>query len=133
MKGQYYPLLHTLDLSNNTIGSHGAVPLASGLMCEKMKYVNFSYNKIGTESVEALAALVQSCHVQILDLSHNNIGSSGAKRLITELIYFHCPVKFNLLSNNISPDDIETLTEKLRRNTNLHVLLSSNSQASHPQ
>ena len=128
---QYCPLLHTLDMFKNTIGSAGAVALAGGLKCKEMKFVNLSHNNIDIESVEALATLIQDSRLQLLDLSHNNINSTGGLILITELIScIHPTLRLNLQVNNISPKATKFLITMLHRNTNIHVLLSSNSQHS---
>ena len=126
---QCCPFLHTLDMSKNTISSAGAVALAGGLKCKEMKYVNLSHNNIDIESVEALATLVQSSCLQRLDISHNNINSTGSLILITELISYDHPVRLNLQFNNVSTKATKFFSITCR-NTNLHVLLSSPSQAS---
>ena len=127
---QFCPLLHTLDMFKNTIGSAGAVALAGGLKCMEMKFINLSHNNIDIKSVEALATLVQYSRLQRLDLSHNNINSTGGLILITELISCVHPLRLNLQVNNISPKATKFLTAMLHRNTNIRVLLSSNSQPS---
>ena len=127
---QCCPFLHTLDMSKNTISSAGAVALAGGLKCKEMKYVNLSHNNIDIESVEALATLVQSSCLQRLDISHNNINSTGSLILITELISYDHPVRLNLQFNNVSTKATKFFRIITCRSTNLHVLLSSPSQAS---
>ena len=127
---QYCPFLHTLDMSKNTIRSAGAVALAGGLKCKEMKYVNLSHNNIDIESVEALAILVQSSHLRRLDISHNNINSTGVLILITELISYDHPVRLNLQFNNVPTKATKFFSIITCRNTNLHVLLCSPSQAS---
>ena len=127
---QCCPFLHTLDMSKNTISSAGAVALAGGLKCKEMNYVNLSHNNIDIESVEALAILVQSSCLQRLDISHNNINSTGSLILITELISYDHPVRLNLQFNNVSTKATKFFSVITCKNTNLHVLLSSPSQAS---
>ena len=117
-------------MSKNTIVSDGAVALANALKCKDMNYVNLSHNNIDIESVEALAILVQSNHLRRLDISHNNIKSTGGLILITELISYDHPVRLNLQFNNVSSKATKFLSIITCRNTNLHVLLSSPSQAS---
>ena len=123
-KIQSCPLLHTLHVSRNFISSYGASVLAESMKCEEIKYLDFSYNSLDDACIESLMALVLISRLQKLDLSHNNIGPTGSKLLVSDLPDCSFPVEVNLASNNISPEDMTSITQLLlQRNIRLHILL----------
>ena len=116
-------LLHTLIVSKNLIGSGGASVLAESMKCERIKYLDFSNNLLDDACIQSLGALVLTSELQKLDLSHNNIGPTGSKCLVSVLLDCSLSVEVNLASNNLSPEDMTTITQLLQRNIHLHVLL----------
>ena len=120
---QSCPLLHTLNVSSNCICSGGASVLAQSMKSEKIKYLDFSYNLLDDACIESFVALVLTSQLQKLDLSHNNIGPTGSTCLVSNLLDCSFPVEVNLASNNISPEDITSITQLLQRNIHLHILL----------
>ena len=120
---QRCPLLHTLDVCENRIGSCGASFLAESMRSKKIKYLDFSYNSLDDACIESFVALVLTSQLQKLDLSHNNIGPTGSKCLVSDLLDCSYLVEVNLASNNISPEDMIYITQLLQRNIRLHFLL----------
>ena len=120
---QSCPILHTLDVSRNRISSGGARSLALSLKSEEINYLDFSYNLLDDACIESFVALVLTSQLQKLDLSHNNIGPTGSKSLVSNLLYCSFPVEINLASNNISPEDMTSITQLLQRSIHLHILL----------
>ena len=120
---QHCPILHTLDVSANRISSGGARSLAWSLKSEEIKYLDFSYNVLDDACIELFVALVLTSQLQKLDLSHNNIGPTGSYCLVSYLLDCSSPVEVNLASNNISPEDMTSITQLLQRNIRLHILL----------
>ena len=118
---QSCPLLHTLDVCGNLNGSYGARFLALSMKSEEIKYLNFSLNLLDDECIESFVALVLTSQLQKLDLSHNNIGPTGSKCLVSNLLDCSFPVEVNLSSNNISPEDMTSITQLLQRN--IHLLI----------
>ena len=120
---QSCPLLHTLDVSSNRIGSDGACVLAQSMKCEENEYLDFSHNTLDDICIDSLVALVLTSQLQKLDLSHNNIGPTGSKCIVSELL--DCPfrVEVNLTCNNVFPEDMRFITQLIQRNVYLHVLL----------
>ena len=90
---------------------------------EEIKYLDFSLNLLDDEYIESFVALVLISQLQKLDLSHNNIGPTGSKCLVSNLLDCSFPVEVNLASNNISPEDMASITQLLQRNIHLLILL----------
>ena len=120
---QHCPILHTLDVSTNHISSGGARSVAQSLKNEEINYLDFSYNLLDDACIESFVALVLTSQLQKLDLSHNNIGPTGSKSLVSNLLDCSFPVEVNLASNNISPEDMTSITQLLQSNIHLHILL----------
>ena len=114
--------LHTLDVSENFIGSYGASVLAESMRSKKIKYLDFSYNSLDDACIDSFVALVLTSQIEKLDLSHNNIGPNGSKRLVSNLPDYSCP-EVNLASNHISPEDMKSIAQLLQRNIHLYILL----------
>ena len=122
--------LQTLDLSDNYIGSDGAVALAEGLKCcAIIQTLNLSSNSVGSDGTVALAeGLKCYTNLETLDISHNSIGSDGAVALAEGLKCCANLQELNLSSNSIGSDGAVALVEGLKCCTNLQTLdLSSNS------
>ena len=83
---QSCPLLHTIDVSKNLIGSDGAIALAQSIKCKKIEYLDFSYNLLDDACIESFVALVLTTQLQKLDLFHNNIGPTGSNCLVSKLL-----------------------------------------------
>ena len=118
------------NLQYNCIGSDGAVALAEGLKCcTNLHTLNLSYNSIGSDGGMALAEGLKCCtNLQTLYLSYNSIGSNGGVALAEGL---KCCTNLQTLClsyNNIGSDGAVALAEGLKCCTNLHTLnLSYNS------
>ena len=120
---QSCPLLNQVYISKNLIGSYGASVLAQSMKCSKINYLDFSNNLLDDMCIESFVALVLTSQLLKLDLSHNIIGSTGSNCLVSNLLDCQFSVEVNLASNNISPDDMTSITQLLQRNIHLHILL----------
>jgi len=72
--------LHTLDLSNNSIKSEGALYLSQGKF-NSLESLNLNNNKIGDEGLNHISKGIFVC-LNKLYLSHNNLTYEGIKYLI---------------------------------------------------
>ena len=120
---QSCPLLHTIYISKNLICSCGARVLAQSMKCSKINYLDFSNNLLDDMCIESFVVLVLTSQLLKLDLSHNNIGLTGSKCLVSNLLDCSFPAEVNLASNNISPEEMTSITLLLKRNIHHHVLL----------
>ena len=108
---QSCPLLHTIHVSGNFIGSDGASVLAQSIKCSEIKYLDFSDNLLDDMCIESLVALILTSQLSRLDLSLNNIGPNGSRYFVLYLLDCSFPVEVNLASNDISPEDIISITQ----------------------
>ena len=116
--------LQTLNLSDNSIGSDVAVALAEGLKCcTNLQTLNLSYNSIGSNGGVALAEGLKCCtNLQTLYLSYNSIGSNGGVTLAEGLKGFTNLQTLDLSDNSVGSDGAVALAEGLKCCTNLQTL-----------
>ncbi|KAJ8610118.1 hypothetical protein CTAYLR_007102 [Chrysophaeum taylorii] len=116
-----------LDLSANSIGETGGLPLARAMEVNtSLTDIDLSDNgltpAVGTALADALCELVESgfvarpAHCVRLALAKNEIGTDAARDIFFAL---RSPVtqEINLSHNDIGPDAGESVSECLRRNT----------------
>jgi Ran GTPase-activating protein (RanGAP) involved in mRNA processing and transport len=68
--------LITLTLEHNSIGSSGAIKIATSLLT--LKFLNLAYNNVGDEAMDTLV----KSSIPKIDLRRNNFTSTGAQKFI---------------------------------------------------
>ena len=119
---QLWVNLHTLDLSDNKIGSYGAQVLSKVLVnCKNLRCLNLSDNGLGDVGSVALAeGLKNLTSLHELRLGWNRITSKGTLALVKVLKYNHlqdlyfsgnsiCPESMSALVDVICADSLQTL------------------------
>ena len=119
---QNCPLLRIVNVSKNLIGSDGASVLAQSVKSLEIDYLDFSDNLLDDMCIESFEALILTSQVSRLDLSHNNIGPNVSRCLVDNLLDCQFLVEVNLASNNISSDDITSMTQLLQSNIHLQII-----------
>ena len=101
---KYFIYLQELDLSENDIGSDGAVALASACRnTSQLKKLNLQSNNIGPSGGSAFGAALQvGSQLRHFDLSYNNISCEGAVGLASGLRGNELLEDLYLHQNNIS-------------------------------
>ena len=123
--------LHTINLSNNCVDSHGAKILASSLInCYNLLTFDISCNRIGTDGATAIVKVLKHCRT--LNISENSIDfdkidEEGAEALASALKACDNLHELNISHNNLYKLGCLALAKALKRCTELHTLIISNS------
>ena len=102
--------LRTLSLSDNLIGSGGAVEVIRALCGSGVEYLNLDNTGIGEPDCEALCELLKSSHsFQYLYIPQNNLSSESVASIITGLSHNSSLTDLNIANSHFSMDNLATI------------------------
>ncbi|KAJ1986918.1 NACHT, LRR and PYD domains-containing protein 14 [Coemansia umbellata] len=125
------PYLHTLDISNNVIGSSGLARLIGSIAsgCPSLRELNLSGNQLRSEGSRILARYLanKGRFLESLDISSNEISHTGALAIVGSLDpRVGCRLKrLNLDMNQFEAAGCEALGRILAENKHLDTLILS--------
>eukprot|EP01012_Entosiphon_sulcatum_P064771 TRINITY_DN93621_c0_g1_i1.p1 TRINITY_DN93621_c0_g1~~TRINITY_DN93621_c0_g1_i1.p1 ORF type:complete len:418 (+),score=88.88 TRINITY_DN93621_c0_g1_i1:71-1324(+) len=106
----------SLSLSNNVIGSEGAVALAQRLSnASTIARLDLSFNGIGDEGASAIVAAMESGRSSVVsvDLSYNGLSNEGVTALVDAIRGNTSITSLNVADDGVDARVIETLDKKL--------------------
>ena len=107
--------LEKLRLSDNPIGSGGAVEVIKALCGSGVKELLLYNTGIGKADCEALCELLKSSHsLQDLDIGQNNLSSESVASIITGLSHNSSLTKLNISDSHFSMANVDSLTSVLK-------------------
>jgi len=110
-----------LVLAENIVGSIGAASLAEAV--PYVKELILYDTSLGSAGAMQLASAVSDSALEVLDICHNNIEDVGAKSLAQSLKKPSCHLTWlSLTSNSIGEDGIEEIANSIASNKNLREL-----------
>ena len=107
--------LRTLLLSDNLIGSGGALEVIRVLCGSGVEYLNLDNTGIGEPDCEALCELLKSSHsLHDLDIRQNNLSSESVASIITGLSHNSSLTHLNISNSLFSKWNVDSLVSILR-------------------
>eukprot|EP00164_Ancoracysta_twista_P014720 GFYU01024069.1.p1 GENE.GFYU01024069.1~~GFYU01024069.1.p1 ORF type:complete len:626 (-),score=168.64 GFYU01024069.1:396-2273(-) len=115
--------LTSVDMSNNTMGKHGARALCEAMKRNKIAHVNLYNNVIGDEGAGYIAvACRMSVYVRTCNLSGNEIGLTGAHHLATVLINTRAVELMDMSLNKFGPEGEAMLHNVSMKNSSVRFI-----------
>ena len=107
--------LEELCLSNNQIGSGGAVEVIKALCGSGVKELWLDNTGIGEPDCEALCELLKSSHsLQHLDIQLNNFSSESVASILTGLSHNSSLTTLNIMNSHFSMANVDSLASVLK-------------------
>ena len=107
--------LEDLWLSNNPIGSGGAVKVINALCSSEVRQLFLSNTGIGVPDCEALCELLKSSNSpQYLDIDQNDLSSQSIASVITGLSHNSSLTTLDISNSNFSTGNVDSLASILR-------------------